>query len=124
LRLGALDGLNLQLTYGYALIRNRYTGDDRVAFSNVLAAAEVPLLPRLAATADAGFSFDVWLYGTVGLKHRLRGDGGPGTWIVRAATGLAWVLDGFPCNYRDPSRCEGAAWGVGPTVAVGVDHRF
>ena len=124
LRLGSLDGLNLRLTYGYAVIRNRYTGKTRVAFSNVVTTIEVPILPRLAIVLDGGFSFDVWLYGTLGLKHALVGRGGPGSWSVRAAFGLAWVLDQFPCQYRDPARCEGAAWGMGPTIAFGVEHRF
>jgi hypothetical protein len=123
-RLGALDGLNFKLTYGYAVIRNHYTGQTRVAFSNVLGTLEVPLTSRLALTLDGAFSFDVWLYGTVGLKHVLIGDGGPGSWIVRGGFGLAWVLDKFPCEYRDPGRCEGAAWGVGPTISFGLEHRF
>jgi hypothetical protein len=124
LRLGSLDGLNLRLTYGYALIRNRYTGQSRLAFSNVLSTLEVPLLPRLALVVDGGFSFDVWLYGTVGLRHTLVGDGGRGSLIARAAFGLAWVLDQFPCQYRQPQRCEGAAWGLGPTIAFGLERRF
>jgi hypothetical protein len=124
LRLGALDGLNGRLTYGYAVIRNHWNGRTRVAFSNVLATIEVPLTSRLALALDGGFSFDVWLYGTLGLKHVLIGDGGAGSWIVRGAFGLAWVLDQFPCQYRDPTRCEGAAWGMGPTLSFGLEHRF
>ncbi len=124
LRLGALDGLSVRLTYGYALIRNRYTGQERVAFSNVLTTIQVPLRPGLALVVDAGFSFDVWIYAIVGLKHRVVGDGGPGTWMISAGAGVAWVLEGFPCQYADPSHCEGAAWGLGPTIAVGLDHRF
>lgn len=124
LRLGALDGLNFRLTYGYAVIRNFYTGRTRVAFSNVLGTLEVPLASRLGLVVDGGFSFDVWLYGTIGLKHLLVGDGGPGSWIVRGAFGLAWVLDRFPCTYADPRHCQNAAWGLGPTIALGVEHRF
>jgi hypothetical protein len=124
LRLGALDGLNFRLTYGYAVIRNHYTGRTRVAFSNVLGTLEVPLTERLALVVDGGFSFDVWLYGTIGLKHVLVGNGGPGSWIVRGGFGVAWVLDQFPCQYRDPAHCEGAAWGAGPTISFGVERRF
>jgi len=124
LRLGALDGLNFRLTYGYAVIRNHYTARTRFAFSNVLGTLEVPLRDRLALTVDGAFSFDVWLYGTVGLKYRMVGDGGAGSWIVRGAFGLAWVMDQFPCQYRDPGRCEGAAWGLGPTISVGLEYRF
>jgi hypothetical protein len=124
LRLGAVDGLNFRLTYGYAVIRNHYTARTRVAFSNVLGTLEVPLTSRLAITLDGAFSFDVWLYGTLGLKHLLIGNGGPGSWIVRGAFGLAWVMDQFPCQYRDPGRCQGAAWGAGPTISFGLEHRF
>jgi hypothetical protein len=124
LRLGALDGLNFRLTYGYAMIRNHYTGRTRVAFSNVVGTFEIPLTERLALTVDGAFSFDVWLYGTVGLKHVLVGNGGPGSWIVRGGFGLAWVLDQFPCQYSNPGRCEGAAWGMGPTISFGLEHRF
>lgn len=124
LRLGALDGLNLRLTYGYAVIRNRYTDQTRVAFSNVVSTLEVPLASGVALVADGGFSFDVWLYAILGLKYRLVGDGGPGTWILRGGFGVAWVLDRFPCQYLHPERCEGSAWGVGPTIAFGVERRF
>ena len=124
LRLGALDGLNFRLTYGYAVIRNHYTGKTRFAFSNVLGTLEVPLADRLALSVDGAFSFDVWLYATAGLKYYLVGRGGPGTWIVRGAAGMAWVMDQFPCQYRDPGKCEGAAWGLGPTISFGVEHRF
>jgi len=124
LRLGALDGLNLRLTYGYAMIRNHYTARTRVAFSNILTTVEVPLTSRVALTLDGAFSMDVWLYGTLGLKHVLIGDGGPDSWIIRGAFGIAWVMNQFPCQYRDPGRCEGAAWGVGPTLSFGVERRF
>lgn len=124
LRLGALDGLNLRLTYGYAVIRNRYTDRQRVAFSNVLGTLEIPLTARVALFVDGGFSFDIWLYGILGLRQVIVGHGGPGTWIMRAGFGVAWVMDRFPCQYRNPDRCNGSAWGVGPTIAVGVEHRF
>jgi len=124
LHLGALDGLNFRLTYGYAVIRNHYTARTRVAFSNVLGTLEVPLTRKLALTLDGAFSMDVWLYGTLGLKHVLIGDGGPDSWIIRGAFGVAWVLNQFPCQYRDPGKCEGAAWGMGPTLSFGVERRF
>jgi hypothetical protein len=123
-RLGSLDGLNLRLTYGYAIIRNRYTDQQQVAFSNVLGTLEVPLTERLAIVVDGAFSFDVWLYGTAGLKQVMVGRGGPGSWIVRAGFGVAWVLDRFPCQYRNPERCQGSAWGVGPTIAFGLERRL
>jgi hypothetical protein len=95
-----------------------------VAFSNVLTTIEVPLTRRLALTLDGAFSMDVWLYGTIGLKHILIGDGGPDSWIIRGAFGMAWVMNQFPCQYREPGKCEGASWGMGPTLSFGVERRF
>lgn len=124
LRLGALDGLRLELAYGYALARNYYTGRRLLAFSHTTADLQVPLMRGLAAVVEGGFSFDVWLYATAGLRHTLRGRGGPGTWILHGAFGLAWVLDRFPCRFEDPTPCVGAAWALGPTLVVGVERRF
>jgi hypothetical protein len=95
-----------------------------VAFSSVVTTVEVPLRDGLALVADGGFSFDVWLYGTLGLRQRLAGRGGPGTWIASGGFGVAWVLDRFPCQYRDPQRCQGSAWGLGPTISFGLERRF
>jgi hypothetical protein len=124
LRLGALDGLNLQTELVYAVVRNYYTGAREVAFGGARMAAEVPISHRLALVAEGGFSFDAWVFATVGLKHHLGPRGVPGTWSVRGGLGLAWVLDHFPCQYADPRPCENAAWATGPTVTVGIERRF
>lgn len=124
LRLGALDGLNLTARYGYVLFRNHYDGRLRLALSNGTAAIEAPLAPGLTALLDAGLSLDIWAYVTLGLRHRLRGDGGPGTWFLRGGLGFGWVLDRFPCQYGDPAPCENAAWAMGPALLIGAERRF
>jgi len=73
---------------------------------------------------EGGFSFDAWVFGTLGLKQHLGPRGRPGTWSVRGGLGYAWVLDHFPCQYSDPTPCEGAAWATGPTLTVGFERRF
>jgi hypothetical protein len=124
LRLGAQDGLNLTTDLTYSVVRNYYTGDVVVAASSLLSSLEVPLRTDLALVVEGGFSFDAWLFGTVGLAHHLGPRGAPGTWSVRAGLGIAWVLDRFPCQYGDPTPCEGAAWATGPTVSFGLQRRF
>jgi hypothetical protein len=123
-RLGALDGFHLALAYGYVLFRNHYTGQATTGFSNVLAAIRIPVLSQLAVVVDGGLSLDVWMFSTLGLEHRLTGQGGAGTWLLRGGFGLAWVLDRFPCQYRDPAPCAAAAWALGPTISLGLERRF
>jgi hypothetical protein len=125
LRLGALDGLNLSLSYVYNVARNLYTGRPTLGFSNVAGAVAVPLTPRLAVVAEAALSLDVWVYATLGLRQRLVGEGGPGTWFVSAAFGIAWVSDRTICAFEGEAPCTGgSALSYGPTIAVGVERRF
>jgi hypothetical protein len=125
LRLGALDGLNLSLEYVYAISRNAYSGRPTLGFSSVLGAVTVPVSPRVALMLDTGLSFDAWAFLTLGLRQRLTGDGGPGTWLVSGGFGLAWVLDRSLCDYTATVPCAGAtAFSFGPTVSFGAERRF
>jgi len=124
LRLGSLDGLNFELTYTHTIARNKYTGQPRVGFSNALAKIQVPVARRVALQLDAGLSLDAWAFLTLGLHHRLFGDGGRGTWFLTGAFGLASVIDQSPCNYDLDVPCGASATSYGPTVSAGVEYRF
>jgi hypothetical protein len=124
LRLGALDGLNLQLTYVYSLVQNQWRPERRWAVASVAAAIGVPLHRRVRLEVEGSLGFDFWIHGTVGLRHRLWGDGGRGTLDVRAGAGLVFIQDRFRCQYTDPTPCRGGAAGFGPTLMVGVERRF
>lgn len=125
LRLGAQDGLNVTLAYTHTIARNRYTGVPQLGFSNITGTVNVPLTRKLALQLDAGFSLDVWVYGTVGLRQRLAGDGGAGTWFLSGAFGLAWVSDRTICNFDATVPCTGGtALSYGPTISVGLERRF
>ena len=124
LRLGALDGLKFSLTYGYVIKRNRYTGDVGAGLSNVIADLHVPIANRLALFTEAGVSADRWIYASFGLRHRLRGDGGAGTWFVSGSFGIGWVVDRPDCLYPDTGWCENSAWAAGPTLGLGLERRF
>ncbi len=124
LRLGAQDGLNFTTDLTYSIVRNYYTGDVVVPFSSLISALEVPVRTDLAIVWEGGFSFDAWFFTTLGLLHHLGPRGAVGTWSVRAGLGIAWVLDRFPCQYADPTPCEGVAWATGPTVSFGLQRRF
>src|SRR5262249_35415667 len=124
LRLGSLDGLNLELTYTHTIARNKYTGEPRVGFSNALARLSVPVARRRALRVGAGLSLDAWAFTTLGLRHRLAGDGGRGTWFVTGAFGLATVIDKSPCDYNAAVPCGSSATSYGPTISAGAEYRF
>ncbi|MRG95389.1 hypothetical protein [Polyangium spumosum] len=124
MRLGSLDGANLRLEMGYSYIRNYYTQQAQFALSHLTGGVDVPVTRRLAITLDGGYGVDLWAYATLGVRQWIVGNGGPGSLAIGASTGLVWVVDRFPCQYGDIEPCRGAAWGLGPTIAVRVDRRF
>jgi hypothetical protein len=125
LRLGPLDGFNLRLVYDDSISRNHNTGKPSLGFSNLMGTLTVPLTPGLAFLFDGGVSTDVWVYGTLGLRDRFVGEGGPGSWYVTGAFGFAWVSDRTVCNFNAVVPCPGGtALSYGPTIAAGVERRF
>ena len=124
LRLGTLDGLKLTLTYDDVLKRNRFTGVVGIGMSNTLVSLDVPIAARLRLFVEGGISADRWIYASTGLRHRLAGQGGAGTWIVSGSFGLAWVLDRPACVYPDTGWCMESAWAAGPTLGFGLERRF
>jgi hypothetical protein len=119
-RVGALDGYKLTATYGHALLLD---GTDRAGKSNVLTSFDVPIARSLTIFVEGGFSTEWWLFGTAGLRHRLSGEGGAGTWIISGAFGLAWVFDQADCG-ETPGSCGDTAWAAGPTLGFGLERRF
>jgi len=124
MRLGSLDGANLRLEMGYSLIRNYYTQQGQFALSHLTGGLDVPVSRKLAITLDGGYGVDLWAYATLGVRQWVVGHGGPGSLAIGASAGAVWVVDRFPCQYGDIEPCRGAAWGLGPTIAVRVDRRF
>jgi len=124
LRIGSLDGLHLDLTYTHSIARNKYSGKPTVGFSNALAKIQVPVARRLALQLDLGLSLDTWAFVTLGARHRLYGDGGPGTWFITGGFGLAMIVDKSPCDYNAAVPCGASATSYGPTVSFGLEYRF
>lgn len=124
LRLGSLDGLNLLFENGYALVQGYYTGAKEFALDHFLGEINVPLSRRFTLNLSGGFGLDLWFYGTLGLRHYLRGQGGRGTAVLYGAVGGAGVVDRFRCQYQDPAPCESSVRAYGPTIAAGMDVRF
>ncbi|HXT94691.1 MAG TPA: hypothetical protein VN853_00215 [Polyangia bacterium] len=124
LRLGRRDGLNLFVEYAYSVAPNQYTGQRTIGFSNIVGTLRVPLTERLALQLDGGLNLQAWAFTTVGLRQRLIGDGGPGTWFVSGGLGAAWVSQQSGCNYEADIPCGPSAMSFGPTVGFGLERRF
>ena len=124
LRLGRRDGLSLEVEYAYSVAANKYTGQRTIGFSNIVGTLRIPLADRLALEIDGGLNLQSWAYATVGLRHRLIGDGGPGTWFVSGGLGAAWITQSSGCNYDVAIPCGPSAMSFGPTVGFGFERRF
>ena len=124
LRLGRRDGLNLSVEYAYSVAANQYTGQRTIGFSNIIGTLRIPLTDRLSLQIDGGLNLKAWAFTTVGLRDRVRGDGGPGTWFISAGLGAAWISDEGSCNYDAVIPCGPSAMSFGPTIDFGLERRF
>jgi hypothetical protein len=124
LRLGAIDGLRLLVGYGYVVARNYNTGKVGASLSNIRAKISVPVSRRARLFLDGAFSYDVWVYGIVGLEQALGGDLSDAPWRLSLGFGPALVVDRFGCAARYPVPCGRSTTGLGPTIAVGLERRF
>ena len=124
LRLGRRDGLNLSVEYAYSVAANQYTGQRTIGFSNIIGTLRIPLTDRLSLQIDGGLNLKAWAFTTVGLRDRVRGDGGPGTWFISAGIGAAWISDEGSCNYDAVIPCGPSAMSFGPTIDFGLERRF
>ncbi|HVY39191.1 MAG TPA: hypothetical protein VHM31_14700 [Polyangia bacterium] len=123
LRLGRLDGLSFTLEYAYAMAANKYTGRRTIGFSDVLGRLQVPLTDRLMLRVEGGLDLQSWIFTTIGLRHRVVGDGGAGSWFVSGGFGIAGIEDRGSCD--NPAQiCGRSALSFGPTISFGLEHRF
>jgi hypothetical protein len=124
LRWGSLDGLRFTLSFGHVISRNQYSGDVGAGINDLITELQVPVSRRLAMFLEAGGSADQWIYASLGLRYRLFGDGGAGTWIVSSSFGVGLVIDRPACLHPDTGWCTDSAWAVGPTLGFGIERRF
>lgn len=112
LRVGSLDGLNLLFENSYAL--GSAGGTLRPLFSSAVGGVNLPMTRAYTLTLTAGATPGLpgttgWGFATAGVRYYMRGQGGPGTIILRADVGGAW-------------RVEPSTGGI--TVGYGVEARF
>jgi hypothetical protein len=105
-RLGALDGLSLNVTNAFVL------DDERWNFAFVEIGLQVPVGRRTWLTANgAGGGYAGFFYGELGLRRLLFGDRSGGSLFVRPSVGVAGV------DTRD------GTWSPGPMVGIHLEWR-
>lgn len=129
-RLGSLDGLNLIFHSSYRL-RQGFGQPSDLAFYGAGGEINIPLSKRftLHLLAD-GSQANIW--GTLGLKYWLRGNGGPGTLILDSGVGGAYIDDTCAAIDSASSACfplgplfgSSQARNGGPIASLGLDARF
>ena len=122
LRLGARDGVNLTAQYGFLLARDPVSGGPRADPLGPHGTISIPLGPRLALTAEGSFLGDAAALATLGLTHRVAGDGGPGSWYLSGGLGFAFQRTGPDCG--SAPLCIGSQWSAAPAAMFGIERRF
>jgi hypothetical protein len=127
-RLGSLDGLNLIFRSGYRL-QATSGSEPALAFYNAGGEINIPLAKRFTLHL-AGEGAQAYVWGTLGLKYWLRGNGGPGTLILDSGVGGAYIEDACRAINITSTSCNslafgsGSARGGGPIASLGIDARF
>jgi hypothetical protein len=108
MRLGARDGLQLQVDTAFAL------ADREWHFAYTEASAQIPLGTRTWLTLSGGGG-DVgrFVHGALGLRRLVRGDGGPGSLFVKPNVGMVGI-----------ERVDTSGMDAGPAVGVHLEWRI
>jgi hypothetical protein len=122
LRLGARDGVNLTAQYGFLLARDPVSGGPRADPLGPHGTITIPLVNRLSLTAEGSFLGEAAALATLGLTHRVAGNGGPGSWYVSGGLGLTFQRTGPDCG--NAPLCIGSQWSAAPAAIFGVERRF
>lgn len=127
-RLGSLDGLNLVFRSSYRLTSSRGSGPS-FDFYGAGGEINIPLAKRFTLHLVSEGS-QAYIFGTLGLKYWLRGNGGPGTLILDSGIGGMYLHDSCWSIASDTSECgrgltfTGQVTAAGPTASLGLDARF
>lgn len=114
-RIGARDGLNLQITNSFVLVHPDFEGRQgrEFRYGDTLVSGQIPLGQRTWLILRGGGSDRLgYAFGEIGVRRLVTGDGGPGSLFVSPAIGGAAVLR------------EEAHTIAGPMIGVGLEWRL
>lgn len=126
-RLGARDGLNVQL-YNLLLLHDDSSGEDAgFIYGGTTARLLIPVAGRTDLLFDGGGGIMGYWYFGAGIATWLVGSGAPGSWKLSVAAGAAGIrgsreitetFDGAETTYTENVDI------AGPMVSVGIARRF
>ncbi len=119
-RLGAVDGLNLDVQNAFLL------GRERFRYGGTIATLQVPVSAASALVFRGGGGNMGYVFGEVGLRIRVRGNGDRGSLFVTPSVGGAAI---FGRERECPSPFDGSCYPGsvshgGPLVGLGVEYRL
>jgi hypothetical protein len=118
-RIGSLDGFHLTFHNAYIVESDVYhTGlkKEKFAFGSAGGEMQFPVHRRANLVVEGGGSTD-YGYGLIGVRGFVLGAGGPGTLILSAGIGGAYVDD-------KPRSGQAEVKGYGPMLNLGLESRF
>jgi hypothetical protein len=119
MRLGALDGLHLDVRSTIVLFRSEF------AFGSLAITARIPVSRRYWVVLGGGGGVTGHGYGELGLRVLLGGNGGRGSTFLTATAGGAGVFKSSYCTEVNFSfDCTEHVMYAGPMVGVGMEWRF
>lgn len=121
LRLGARDGLMLDLRNDIVLFRSQFD------FSGFVGAAMIPVGSRAWLLFEGGGGSAGWGYGEIGLRSLLRGNGQHGSFFLSVTLGGQGVFENrrrlcFGDQFSFP--CEDNQVYQGPMLGIGGEYRM
>lgn len=114
LRIGALDGLHLAFQTNVVIV------DDQFQLGAVNGDIQVPLLERWWLLMRGGGGPAGYVFGDVGVRYRVKGNGGAGSFFLSGMIGGVALVGATRCSEFS---CDSASSG-GPALGVGLEWRL
>ena len=116
LRIGALDGLHL------AFQTNVFVLNSGFEFGGLNGVVQVPLIDRWWLITRAGGGPAGYVFGDIGVRYRVSGDGGAGSFFIQGVIGGV-ALFGSSASCDASGFCESRNSG-GPALGIGAEWRL
>jgi hypothetical protein len=121
LRLGARDGLNLDLRNDVVLFHSQFD------FSGFVGSAMIPVGQRAWLLFEGGGGSAGYAYGEIGLRSLLRGNGQQGSMFLSVSLGGQGVFEYRTRMCVGPDfafQCEDDQVYAGPMIGIGAEYRL
>ena len=115
LRIGALDGLHLAVQTNVVVL------DSGFEFGGASAVLQIPLINRWWLITRGGGGPAGYVFGDIGVRYRVSGDGGVGSYFIQGVIGGVALFGSTSCD--EFGFCESNDSG-GPALGIGAEWRL